>query len=163
VTPLRDRFIAASDVTPDQTWRLLEWCAQHGADEFTVAMLALEGSSATFLGEAEAALKPFERPTALRRALTVLVGRPAVQPTKLWSLNAESIAILKRLFTEGLFTYPTSEWEVGCLEDPAFYRDGGVMLGVVSHEREGVLSLTESEQAQVAALKIPTRDRPQWI
>jgi hypothetical protein len=162
MSPLIHRFIAANDFTPDQSWRLAEWCHEQGADEFALAMLSLDGSSAAFLNEAEAALKPFERSSSPRRALTVLVGEPAVQPRKLWALTPESLSTLKRLFKAGLFTVP-SYHEVGWLEDPTFYRDGEVMLGVVSHEREGLLAVTELEHSQLIALGMPTRDRAEWI
>ena len=163
MSPLVSRFLAAQDLLPDRTWELLEWCAQQGANEFSVAMLSLGGSPAPFLGEVDAALNAFQPRTAPRKQLTVLVGQPQVQSTKLWALAPASIALLKRYFSTGLFTYPTAEWNVGWLEDPTFYRDGYLMLGIVSHEQEGMLTLTEVEHAQVAALGIPTRDRAQWI
>ena len=37
------------------------------------------------------------------------------------------------------------------------------MLGIVSHEREGLLQLTELEYAEVATLEIPSGSKPQWI
>ena len=58
--------------------------------------------------------------------------------------------------------YPTSEWDVGCLEDPTFYRPGTLMLGIVSHEHEGVLTLTgnvktpaERQAAERLAASVP--------
>jgi len=58
--------------------------------------------------------------------------------------------------------YMTSDHE-GWLEDPTLYRDGEIMLGIVSHEREGFLELTALEAVQLAALGIPTRDAGRWI
>ena len=83
--------------------------------------------------------------------------------TTLWSLDDASIAVCRRYFTAGLFMYPTGDWNFGCLEDPIFYRDGEIMFGIVTHEREGLLSLSPDEHAQVALLGIRTRDEPEWL
>ena len=162
MSQLQDRFVTAGELTPEQTWRLVEWCAEHGADEFTIAMLSLEGSSATFLEHTEVSLKPFERSIAPRKRVTVLAGQPPMQPTKLWALTTDSIAVLKGLFANGVFTKP-SYGEQGWLEDPTLYRADAIILGIVSHESEGVLTLTENEHAQIAAMGIRTRGQPQWI
>jgi len=86
-----------------------------------------------------------------------------VRKTELWGLSSASVAVLQRYFVEGLFMYPTSEWEEGCLEDPIFYRNGQIMFGIVTHEREGILTLSEFEHSEVAALGICSRERPEWI
>ena len=33
------RFIYADETTPEQTWRLVEWCIMRGTTEFSVAVL----------------------------------------------------------------------------------------------------------------------------
>ena len=162
MSPLVDRFIMAGDVTPEQTWRLVDWCAEHGADEFTLAMLLMDNSPAPFLDGVTAALKRFERVPAPRKAVTVWADESAVQTTRLWDLTPESIAVLKGLFPNGLFAAPSYQ-EVGWLEDPTLYRDAQMMLGIVSHEHEGVLTLTDLEHVHVAALGIPTRESSEWI
>ena len=95
--------------------------------------------------------------------MTVFAGEELIQPTQLGSLETASVGLLKSYFHNGLFTYPTSDWEAGCLEDPIIYRRGAVMLGIVSHEREGILTLSDSEHHDVATLGIRTHERAEWI
>lgn len=163
MAPLQTRFIVADDIRPEQTWQLAAWCAAHGATEFRLDLMSLKGHPAPFCDAVETALAPFRRPEARREHMSTLVGQPRVRPTELWTVSAESLRVLQRHLDEGLFTYLAGEFETGWLEDPTFYRDGELMLGVVSHEREGLLRLTELEHAEVAALGIPSRSEPQWI
>jgi hypothetical protein len=154
------RWFHRGDLTPAQTWQLVEYCASRGATDFTVCLVTLEGSAAPNCVEAEAALRPFELPEAPRALMTVLAGQPRVQPTRLWRLVPEAVAALRPFLPEGLFDYPSADWDAGWLEDPTVYRAGTVMLGVVSHEGEGVLTLSPAEHAEVAALGIRTRAAP---
>jgi hypothetical protein len=126
-------------------------------------MLCLEGSGAPLLEEVTAAFSPFQRPAKIRQHLTGTTMKDLRRTTDLWSLTLETIELLKEYFSEGLFTYPTSEWDNGCLEDPTFYRGGTLMLGIVSHEREGVLTLTAGEHDEVEGLGLATHQRSRWI
>jgi hypothetical protein len=154
------RWFYRGDVTAAQTWQLVEFCATRGATEFTVCLMTLQGSAAPNIAQVEDALSPFQLPTAPRELMTVLVGQPQVQPTRLWTLTPEAAAILRRFLPEGLFDYPSADWDAGWLEDPTVYRDGTVVLGVVSHEGEGILTLSAAEHAEVAALGIVTQSSP---
>jgi hypothetical protein len=75
----------------------------------------------------------------------------------------ELLAAIRPFFPDGLFTYMTSAHEEGWLENPTIYRDGEILLGVVSHEQEGYLQLTALEPVQIAAMGIPTRVTGTWI
>jgi hypothetical protein len=110
-----NRFISRHDFAGQQSWNLLEWCARHGADEFSLAMLSVDHSTASFLDETEKLLEAFVRPPAPR---AFVIGDPLIREAPLWALNGRSVKVLKRLFPEGLFMYPTSELEEGCIEDP---------------------------------------------
>lgn len=160
---IKTLFIRARDFSADQSWQLLNWCAQHGGDEFTVQMLWLGDSPAPFLDRVRRELTPFERSIAPRERMTVYAGNDIVQPTELWSLTAASMALLKSYMPDGLFMYPTTDWDEGCLEDPIIYRGERPMLGIVSHEREGVLMLTDLEHQAVASLGIRTHETAPWI
>ena len=157
---LVDRYLRAGDLIPGDTWRLAEWCRQHGAMEFTVAAMCVGGTGAPLLVELERALERFRRHAAPRGLMVVLAGQPSMQPVPLWTLTAESLDVLRRFLPGGLFEYPGGDWERGWLEDPTFYRDGQVMLGVASHEGEGVLRLTAREHAAVAAAGFRTHIAP---
>jgi hypothetical protein len=155
-----DRFIFKEDFAGQDSWNLLDWCAMHGADEFSVAMLSLQGSTAPFLERAEKLLEAFVLPPAPRE---FVIGRPLIREAPLWALNSESITALKRLFPEGLFMYPTSEWEEGCLEDPTFYRHSALLLGVVSHEGEGRVSVTEGELSELEHVGYKMFSQSKWL
>jgi len=155
-----NRFIFKDDFADQQSWNLLDWCAMHGGDEFSVAMLSLQDSPAPFLKRAEKLLEAFVLPPAPRE---FVVGDPLIREAPLWALNSESVKVLKELFPEGLFMYPTSEWEEGCIEDPTFYRRGALLLGVVSHEGEGQVSVTEAELAELEHAGYKMFSHSKWL
>jgi hypothetical protein len=125
--------------------------------------LGLQGQSTPHVDRFEADMAPFRLSAQSRPHMSGRTKDDLVRLTDLWSLSEASISVLRRYFPEGLFMYPTSEWSEGCLEDPIIYRDDGIVLGITTHEREGILSLGTHEHAVVAALGIVTRDRPQWL
>jgi len=160
VTSVVDRFIFKDDFTGQQSWNLLDWCVMHGADEFNLAMLSLHDSRAPFLDRAERLLEGFVLPPAPRE---FVIGDPLVREAPRWLLSSESLVALKQLFPEGLFMYPTSGWEDGCIEDPTFYRRGALLLGVVSHENEGRLSITEAELADLEQAGYQMFEQSKWL
>jgi hypothetical protein len=160
VSAASTRWFYPGDVTPPQTWQLVDFCVAHGATEFTVCFMTMQGSAAPNIVEVKAALRPFELAEAPRQLMTVLVGQPQVQPTRLWRLVPEAVTALQRFLAEGLFDYPSADWDAGWLEDLTVYRRGEVMLGVVSHEGEGLLTLSAGEHSEVEALGIRTQAAP---
>ena len=158
-----DRFLFADDFTPEQTWLLLHWCAQHGATEFTVDRLGLQGHAAPHVDRFELDMAPFRLESQRRPRMSAATREELVRQSDLWRLSNHSIAILQEYFPAGLFIYPTSEWEQGCLEGPTFYRQGQIVLGITTHEREGILTLQAAEHTEIARLGISTRERPQWL
>jgi hypothetical protein len=142
------------DYKPAQTWQLLEWCMAHGADEFTVTQMSLEGSPAPFCEKFDA--------KAVREGLSARSKKELLRPTLLWELRPETLAVLRGLFTGGLFA-DTGDWNSGWLEDPIFYRRGELMLGITSHESCGSLSVTPEERLELANMGFRTRDKPEWM
>ncbi len=59
-------------------------------------------------------------------------------------MRRESAGILLEYFPHGLLTYLPSDdaWR----EDPCLFRRGELMLGIISHEGEGVLRIEPREQ-----------------
>jgi hypothetical protein len=158
-----EHFLFADDLESEQTWMLLAWCQARGASELTIDLLGLQDHPEPFCDRFRDAMAEFRLADAAREKMVTYSGDPWVRPTPLWRLTPESIQILRSFLDEGLFTYPAGDWPTGCLENPTFYRAGEVMLGIVSHEREGILRLLTSEQADFGALCIPWRDQPEWI
>jgi hypothetical protein len=159
---MREVHFFADDLTAAQTWELLDWCSNNGAGEFTLDLLGFLDSPAPLCDEYESALRAFQLPEAAREHLTAPTRREVLRPTRLWRLCAESQLLLQCYLKEGLFTFP-SYAEVGWFENPTFYRDGKLMLGVVSHEGEGLGLVTSDEALQIEALRIHTRPRAEWI
>lgn len=158
-----NRFLVADDLTPDQSWQLLRFCQARGATELTVVQLSLQGGPTTFIDRFAADMAGHARAHQLRPHLSGTSLEDFTRMTALWTLDDASVDVLHRYFTDGLFMYPAGTWDVGCLEDPIFYREGEIMFGIVTHEREGMLSLTDVEHGEVAALGIRTRDEPEWL
>ena len=164
---LSTRYVFAADVSSGAMWRLLDWCVSRGATEFTLAVVSAELDSRPQPAPTVPALQPFGRGRAPRERVTVPWGEDSVSDTVLWTLCAESVAVLRELFPDGLFQYPGAslvedlphgEW----FEDPVIFRSEAIMLGVISHEGAALLELTAEEHAEVARLGIPTREVPPW-
>jgi hypothetical protein len=76
--------------------------------------------------------------------------------TELWKLNQSTIDVLKHALPAGIFQYDPRDG--GWFEDPILYRNGELMLGVLSHEAFAVLRVSDRESAQLAAAGFPSHD-----
>jgi len=56
----------------------------------------------------------------------------------------------------GLFQY--DPWEPAWFEDPILYRNGEMLLGVLSHEAFAVLRVSESEAEDLIDAGFPTHE-----
>lgn len=86
-------------------------------------------------------------------------GRTAddlMRNTERWSLDEVSISALKDALAEGVFQY--DPLQDGWFEDLILYRDGELILGVLSHEAFGVLRLAQSESEELDAAGFPSHD-----
>ena len=79
----------------------------------------------------------------------------------LWELNDTTEAYLLKCFPRGLVTYETTRgsW----CEDPCVYRGDELMLGIVSHENEGVLRIEAREQLTLDQSEMPYRLRGRYV
>jgi hypothetical protein len=135
-------FVRAEDYSPASSWRLLEWCRSRGADEFGLVFLGAPYLPETLWARVDAMLAPF------RRRIASAGDR--------WALTGESIAALRELLAEGLFTYAPA---AGSLENPVIYRGGRVFLAVASDEREGTLHLGAEDEESLERVGLPTHRR----
>jgi len=151
------RYLIPSDYSAAKSWQLVEWCMRLGANEFTIDFLTIDRSRA---GDRWEEFDEVVRPLALGEAvLERMSGRTAddlSRPTERWALNETSIGALKEALAEGFFQY--DPWQDGWFEDPILYRDGELMLGVLSHEAFAVLRLTDSESQELDAAGFPSHD-----
>ena len=154
---LRTRFLFADRVGPGESRRLMAWALEHGADEFTLDVMGLHETPAPHADAFEELLDPWQRPSARRRVLYHPPGRahddPQHRDVRLWRLTPISATLLGEFLERGIFHYDVQER--GWLEDPIVYRGGELLFGAISHEREGVLRVTEDEEAELSRLGIP--------
>jgi hypothetical protein len=153
--------IFGSDLGADGGWRLVEWCRLHGANEFTVSQLSVEGRPTTAIELFERAARPFQQPSASRRHLEAAPGEDLVRATDLWLLTDDTISTLRSGFPLGLFHYDPrpGAW----LEDLILYRGSELMLGVITHEQEGVVRLSPTERKELDVTGLRYRLEGQWV
>jgi hypothetical protein len=144
------RFLTPIDFSADETWRLVQWCRSLGAEEFTIDCLAPDAIAVPEVWrEFDGMVQPFARREGVRERMSGATADDLTRRTRLWELNGETIEALRRLLPDGLFGYAPAER--GWFEDPVFYRDGRLMLGILSHEAFAVLRLSEAESQQLSA------------
>ncbi|HST07909.1 MAG TPA: hypothetical protein VLJ83_07035 [Gemmatimonadaceae bacterium] len=151
------RYLIPSDYPPEESWRLVEWCRSVGADEFTVECISTDSRAADVLwAEFEAVVKPLSRPSASRERMSGRTADDLTRVTPLWTLSSGAIDALREALPGGLFQYDPlhDAW----FEDPVIYRDGDLMLGVLSHEAFAMLRVTELEIALLAAAGFPSHE-----
>ena len=157
---LEVRYVSDGGLRADRGPRLLRYLLAHGADEFSITVMALQDTAAPFADAFENELGPYERRAAPRRVVTDAESMELVRTVRLWTLDEASLARLLSFLDGGFFHSPAGP--DGWLEDLTIYRRGELALGLVSHHREGVLRLTREEHAEVAALDIPSEATAEW-
>jgi hypothetical protein len=151
------RFLVPSEYSADDSWRLVEWCLNLGADEFTIDMMGAESSQTHQLhARFDTAVAVHVRPRARRERMSGKTADDLHRETELWKLNQSTIDVLKHALPAGIFQYDPRDG--GWFEDPILYRNGELMLGVLSHEAFAVLRVSDRESAQLAAAGFPSHD-----
>lgn len=151
---LQTRFLVDSSLRGERGPRLLRYLLARGADEFSITVMALQDTQAPFADRFEDELAPYERGVDMRRVITSDPSGETTRPVRLWAYNQASLDRLLSFVDSSVLHWPAGP--DGWLEDLAVYRHGELLLGLVSHEREGVLRLTRAEHAEVAVLDIPS-------
>jgi hypothetical protein len=158
---LQVRYVTERDLEGERGPRLLRFLLDHGADEFTIVVMALQDTQAPFVDAFEEEMGPFERPMAPRRLLSAPSTPASTRPVRLWSFDERSLRRLVTFLHDGLFHWPAGP--DGWFEDLTIYRAGELVFGALSHAREGVLRLTPEEHAAVARLDIHSTATSEWI
>ena len=128
-----------------------------GANEFTIDFVASSPSRAADGWEQfDEIVRPLALGEATRERMSGRTADDLSRPTERWTLNETSIDALKEALAEGFFQY--DPWQDGSFEDPILYRDGELMLGVLSHEAFAVLRLTASESQELDAAGFPSHE-----
>ncbi len=151
------RYLAPSDFTPEETWRLVEWCKNLGADEFTIDSLGPDGVVAKQIRERfERVVSPFFRGEKTRERMSGPTVDELTRGTRVWELNHSTIGALMQALPGGLLQYEPGDG--GWFEDPILYREGHLMLGTLSHEAFAVLCITEPECERLEGDGFPSHD-----
>lgn len=141
-SPPRSLFLRREDYSAESSWRLLDWCIAHGADEFGLTFLGAPYLPQTAWAEVDELLVPF------RRRIASAGDR--------WALTGESASVLRALFPDGLLSARRGEESP---EDPTIYRGGAALLSVMSHEGEAVLALAGGDAERFAHAGFPFHRR----
>jgi hypothetical protein len=160
MSDLVTRYVFDDDYTAEKTWGLLAWCIAHGADEFSLSLVSIAREPAPACDAFERALADAARGIQARRVQSGPHAKVADVPV--WSLTPRTAAVLRSVFADTLLHYEV-DMAGGWFEDPIFWRQGEVMLAVVSHEQEGALILTEAEHTEAQAIGYPSRSVGTWI
>jgi len=151
------RYLIPSDYSAADSWRLVEWCRSIGADEFTVDFLSSTPGRAGDRWELfEEVVRSLALGSAVRERMSGRTADDLMRDTERWALDDVSISALKDALAGGVFQY--DPLQDGWFEDPILYRDGELILGVLSREAFGVLRLSESESNQLDAAGFPSHD-----
>ena len=120
---------------------LLWWALERGADEFSVTGILTEGGSRDAFDAFDRLADQHKLPPQPRYQLG---GK--VEMTELWRFNPDTINALRVAFPRGYFQYfPEDAW----FEDLMVYRQGELILGVITHESEGVVRVTLEDRREL--------------
>ena len=155
---LEIRYVTEDALRGDRGPRLLRYLLDNGANEFSITVMALQDTPAPFADAFEDELGLFEHEPALRRVVIPAGSTEVTRLIRLWEFNQTTCERVLSFVDDGLFHWPAGP--DGWLEDLMIFRDGELVLGLLSSEREGVLRLTQEEHVAVAALGITSR--PNW-
>ena len=159
---LVERYVFHEDLGKPGGERLLAWCRSLGADSFTFTVIGTPPELEQQAAVIEAPLEPFRTsPTRIRAIPEGQPGSYWTQLSVLWELNDTTEAYLLKCFPRGLVTYETTKgsW----CEDPCVYRGDELMLGIISHENEGVLRIEAREQLALDQSEIPYRLKGRYV
>lgn len=156
---IRSWFFTPALLGVVESWRLARWCVERGADELSVRVLCAEGQGSR-ADQFEDAFEARQLASDLRRVPFAPDAQPAGL-VRLWRLDDDTMSSLCRFLPDGLFTHRIDPH--GWLEDPMLFRDGELMLGVVTHQREGVLRVTPDELRELERVGFDFAHEPSAI
>jgi hypothetical protein len=151
------RYLAPADFSAAESWRLVEWCGDLGADEFTVDCVGSDARAQAIAWQPfDKLVKPFSRGEETRERMSGETADDLTRNTQLWELNPPTVEALQQALPNGLLSYDPEG--SGWFEDPILYREGDLLLGVLSHEAFAVLRLSVLESVRFSAAGFPSHD-----
>ncbi|MGH7719792.1 MAG: hypothetical protein ACREON_13240, partial [Gemmatimonadaceae bacterium] len=131
-------FVRKADYSAEMSWRLVEWCRARGADEFGLAFLGPPYVPGSAWATLDVLLAPF------RRRIASAGDR--------WLLTGESLAALRSVMAEGLFSAGPGE---AAPADPTVYRGGTAFLAVVTRDGQGVFEMRPEDADSLDRAGLP--------
>jgi hypothetical protein len=151
------RYLAPSDFSAAESWRLVSWCQSIGADEFTVDCVVANDVLWPKRWESfEKLIHRFYHGEQKRERMSGRTADDLVRTTKVWELNDATIHALTHALPDGLLAYDPSD--ESSFENPILYRQGRLLLGVLSHEAFGVLRVSDDEAHALGQAGFPSHD-----
>jgi hypothetical protein len=141
-------WLAPNELSTKEGWLLVRWMLETGSDEFSFSCLLGPSQGAQFCSKTESALSAFLIGREKRPALSRRPGGGWDRETPLWRLNEKSLIVLQELLPDGIFTDRQGSRD-GWIEDLTIYQERHLRLGVVTHEHEAALNITEHERKQL--------------
>jgi hypothetical protein len=101
-------------------------------------------------------VKPFSRGEETRERMSGATADDLTRSTHVWEVNPVTVGALQQALPNGLLSYDPEGR--GWFEDPILYREGNLLLGVLSHEAFAVLRLSVVESMRLKAAGFPSHD-----
>ena len=128
-----------------------------GAGEFTVDFLSnTPGRAGDRWEQFAGVVRAFALGPAKRERMSGRTADDLIRATERWGLSERSMGAMKDAFPDGIFQFDPGQ--DGWFENPIIYRDGELVLGVLSREAFGVLRITEAEFAELTSAGFPSHD-----
>jgi hypothetical protein len=153
--PAKDRPLPFDDPALHPGWKLLDFLASIGADEFAVRFMYAgdDGKDACDRLARKFEFVPLGERT--RECTVSYANESNPRPIDVWRLDAPACETLREVMPEGILG--SSAWKDAWAEDLCVYRRGELLFGTVTHERYAFLRLTDAEWRQWEAQSAAAR------
>lgn len=149
---LEEFVLLESEIDAEASWRLLDWCIAHGADEVSFELVPCEDPDClqdeVVFGRAFRLITPIIRQQcgpAEREGWTYEEDGLGLMSTALWTLDETTVRTLQTAFPRGLFRGGI-ERGAGGLNAPIVYRGGALMLAFDPVGDRAILRVTQHER-----------------
>jgi hypothetical protein len=145
----KDRPLTSDDPALHLGWKLLDFLASIGADEFVVTFMCW-GDEYTALRDRLVQKLTFASLGERTSECTVMyTGQCNPRPVEVWRLDVRSCKALRGIMPDGVLG--PNEGKDAWVEDLCVYRRGELVFGTVTHEQYAFLRLTDAEWRQCEA------------
>jgi hypothetical protein len=152
---LKTHPIDADNPALGRGWGLLEFLIELGADEFSLSIIYAGSPGGRELSDSLWARLEFAftGKHMRERAYVYRSGR-GFYLSEIWRLDQRSLAVLREIMPDGVIWpgFIPSGMPLAWIEDLCVYRQADLIFGVISHEREAFVRLTDEEWSRWIAL-----------